>query len=1178
MLYYGLMRLQIFKSLILEKGETCTMKTRHIFWRVGKVTLALTVIIGMLTAAYLPQLAVKAAKADQTNGSALLLNEKFFYMKDGSLGTLSGWRVDATGGSFSQVSGAGVLLKDTSKEAGIQLQKEFIQQTGNVVTAEIVYSRTGTLSTTFMLLNGERPVVKVGTLGKYVGYCASDGSFVKLWEYDQKSNLKLVLDLSKYTFDIYSAGILMAKGLPFFSKQNTIDSVLFSTSAEEVGNAQISNVRVYTGYAVNDTFTSSFENSLPTYWETTGAGKAATLSQTAHGATDAMVLRLTNADNGTTSLTRSFDKVKEKTVVQFLTMNKTVGNGTAIQLLNGTTAVAEIAVKDNVWSYKDGNTYKAMSYIGSNGKTFQVSFKGNMWFSFRFVVDPVTGKADLYANYKLIASGLSIPKGGLDALRFTTAEGADADIWLEDVEVFAFNELASDYVEKPRVPEKTTDTLIGFQSCNINITGQHVGWEAVMSQPAAEPLLGYFEESNSEVWDWYIKYQVEHGADFMLWCWNENYHSNFMDPLVSQLYAYYFEAYCYSEYSNYLKFALQVGGASGHNFDNYVNNLIPFWIQYYFTDPRYQLIDNRPIIGFIDWWELEKDLGEAKTKEFLAILDEECRKAGFDGVYTLCQNQAADDALRLGFDAAYSYNGYQNWEDSKAYNESSYNKLKNSDTDWIPTLSVGWSPECWDQKDKIGVQNNRMDPNDFDKFVKWMKTFSDSMPKDSLSSKMILVDNWNEIAEGHAIQPSKTYGFAYLESIADTFTTVTDMKSLRVIPTQTQLSRLNTQFPKTWNGMKWDFDFGENVTQFWLPGGGTWDFRADSMGHLQGVVAAESGNDGYIEVLDGQHIDAAADSIVLSIKNTGDMDSLKVYFKTDTSTEFSEDKSFHIALRQEDEYYSTYVIDASANKKWKGTITQLRLQFLVPTGGAGGSFYIDYIHLLKECNLEPTPLAGKTIEKLRLAYSYEFLEPADYYNTPVYQDFTNTANAGIVATISGRVSGRAVEGYTVRLDAAQPIKLTSGGFTLKNVALGKHTLYVYDDEGLLVSRRQFQVKLGNKELYSDGVLTITADGKAPLLVVTLSGLPSGVTVPNMPSTSITTSTTTISSSTNSTNDATSTENTNTASEVITSSTTISSELSAISNSVSPWIFIGIGALLVLVGVVIVVLVIIKRKK
>lgn len=1040
-------------------------------------------------AAYVPATVMAKTEGSQpvSSGAISLMEEDFFYL--GSDKVISGWIVDSTGGSYNNTTTSGLAIKDDSAEAAVQLRKEFLRQTNNLITVETSFKKSGTFSVSFMVMDGDVPVIKVGTMGKHFGYCAEDGSFVNLWEFTGDGRIKMEIDLKMQKYAIYQDGILVKVDLPFFSNTHSADGVLFRTSTEEIGGVRLESVRVYTGYQVYDSFMSAGEDVLPTGWTVEDGGSAATVMQTAHGAREAMVLRVHSGGAAGTVATRAFEKTTAKTVAEILLMTDTAGENTAVRLMNGTTEVVKLFVNNGVWSYMDGSTAQKMTYKGHNGN-IAIDARAASWYNFRVLLDPATGKADIYANYKLVASGIRVPKGGLDALRFVTAQDENAGIWLEDVRVYAYSELPEDYVEVPVVPKKTTSARVGMQTFNAWDNGKHIGWDPVTCTPSVDMPLGYYNESSTEACDWQIKYMVEHGVDFMFVDWYEYFDFNGADPMVEPAYGFFYDGYFYSEYSEYLNFAIQVF-APYYNMENYVDHIVPYWFRYYFNDPRYEVIDNKPVIGFGELDNLAETLGGLdKVTELLDYINAECIKAGFDGAYFLTINNTTSSRIvDAGFDGTYWYAmGNVPWTEMKNANQSAYNKFKATTCALIPTLSVGWSDESWHMSEGT-APDRRMDVKDFDAFCQWMKGFLQEVPEDSITSKIVVLDNWNEYAEGHSIMPTYKRGFGYLDAIGKAFTATADFTKLNTVPTEKQRDRLNTYFPKSWDRRVWEFDYGTSVTEFWSGGSGITGLCSDAKGHMQGVVSYDYGAGEYIQCLEGQHIDASKKKLVISMMNTTDVTGMKVYFTTEASTEFSEDKSFSLALKSEDEYYSTYVVDVGANSKWKGTITQLRLHFMMEEGQIGGNFYIDYIRLLENSDLKATPALGAPIESLVIPFEYELLEAADYYAKPLVQSMNAAMNSGLTITLTGAVTGRDVSGYTIRLDGGAELTLSTGTFQFKNVALGQHTFYIYDTEGFLIAKRRFTIKEGNTAGYSDGVLTVTAAGKKGEMALTISNLP-----------------------------------------------------------------------------------------
>jgi len=69
-----------------------------------------------------------------------------------------------------------------------------------------------------------------------------------------------------------------------------------------------------------------------------------------------------------------------------------------------------------------------------------------------------------------------------------------------------------------------------------------------------------------------------------------------------------------------------------------------------------------------------------------------------------------------------------------------------------------------DQRDRLHSSTIRNQPGD-------RRDTAPVGPRDpaALESRMILIDSWNEYAEGHYISPTRQYGFGYLDAIRQVF-------------------------------------------------------------------------------------------------------------------------------------------------------------------------------------------------------------------------------------------------------------------------------------------------------------------------------------------------------------------------------------------------------------------------
>ena len=81
----------------------------------------------------------------------------------------------------------------------------------------------------------------------------------------------------------------------------------------------------------------------------------------------------------------------------------------------------------------------------------------------------------------------------------------------------------------------------------------------------------------------------------------------------------------------------------------------------------------------------------------------------------------------------------------------------------IVTVSQGWTG--WHNEGPL----YRLPPAEFEGLLRQAKAILATMPQQSLSSKLLLLDNWNEWSEGHYLAPHRQYGFGYLDAIRRVF-------------------------------------------------------------------------------------------------------------------------------------------------------------------------------------------------------------------------------------------------------------------------------------------------------------------------------------------------------------------------------------------------------------------------
>jgi len=155
-----------------------------------------------------------------------------------------------------------------------------------------------------------------------------------------------------------------------------------------------------------------------------------------------------------------------------------------------------------------------------------------------------------------------------------------------------------------------------------------------------------------------------------------------------------------------------------------------------------------------------------------------CREAGFDGLYLLGEYRGLDPKhlelmKSLGLDYTFAYCWYVHGSPppEKAMQSQMESIRKTQELNILPqvvTVSQAWSG--WRDEGSIW----KIPPPQFEDLMRQAKEFTATLPKDQLGSRMLLLDNWNEWAEGHYIAPYREHGFGYLDAVRRVFATTTE--------------------------------------------------------------------------------------------------------------------------------------------------------------------------------------------------------------------------------------------------------------------------------------------------------------------------------------------------------------------------------------------------------------------
>ena len=368
------------------------------------------------------------------------------------------------------------------------------------------------------------------------------------------------------------------------------------------------------------------------------------------------------------------------------------------------------------------------------------------------------------------------------------------------------------YIPTPVSPS-TGDYLVGAFHCPLwypeptGVYGLPTIWNPFKNKYSERiPVLGMYNENNPEIIDWEIKYAAEHGISFFADCWFRNASNPGKSPVTGFL-DHWSRRYDEAQFKDHVKLSLlyenenpagqnasgtslgAVGATAAQRKADFLNNLVPYWIESYFKKSYYLKVEgNKPYFGIIGFNKFVSDMGsEAEAIDAITQFRQQVVAAGFSGLFLYTQYvQNPTTAVlaatqRLGFDAITSYHmitftgqvpmaNYKSQSTLTAAQEAYWPMMKSASgvANCYPTVSMGWNSVPWGGSPLVDWM---LTPVSFASVCAKAKSFVDKTDNITYGPKIIMLDNWNEFAEGHYIAPTQKYGFQYLDAVHSSFAT-----------------------------------------------------------------------------------------------------------------------------------------------------------------------------------------------------------------------------------------------------------------------------------------------------------------------------------------------------------------------------------------------------------------------
>lgn len=691
---------------------------------------------------------------------------------------LSGWEVDRRGGSLAfqpnchYPEGFGFhsdwfKLVDTRTNAAVVLAHQIAHQTNGTLTLEFRFRLPVPMEgARWQLRDLDQTAVGLVTTNDTLCLETAAGRAIPLSRLDlgRDYGVRVVADLDAQTADVAVDGAWKVREAAFVRPVRSIDFVRVETGGAATGELFLNPVNVFKGYRVNETFVACAPDTAPADWELVQTRVEAFECGTRP---DIYSLKLAAAAGRGALARRTFAPLRSRTVFTCRFLVPEPRDGVTVGLEDGTAGVRLVTRGGDLCGLD----------ADSRPVPLVRHFRTNLWYTLKVLADPQTGTADWWVNGKSVAARATFASKSkaFEAVRFETGPGTVA--WIDDVQVYPWRDYPEDYVPEPKPVAANSGLLLGVQSCNLWREGTaYAGWDYVRPyRHQREPYLGWYDEGHPEATDWEIKWQVEHGIGFEQHCWyrpNNAIGHPIKDGVLDHG---LIEGLFNARYSHLKKFTIMYTneGAGETDAADWRAHLIPYWIEYFFKDPRYLKLDGRPVFAIYHLDHFTRMFGGVEgARQAIRTLRDEVAAAGFPGIVLLMEDRTADPArLRtlkaVGADACYAYTwGTPDAAVQRARNLAQRDGAAAAGLASLTSLSMGWDREAWGVK-----EGGWLPAQEYEALANWARDeFIPTLADGSLGRQFVMLANWNEFGEGHFLMPSTLAGFGYLEALRAVFT------------------------------------------------------------------------------------------------------------------------------------------------------------------------------------------------------------------------------------------------------------------------------------------------------------------------------------------------------------------------------------------------------------------------
>ena len=659
-------------------------------------------------------------------------------------------------------------------------------------------------------------------------------------------------------------------------------------------------------------------------------------------------------------------------------------DGLAFSLEAGDTQVFGVHTKENAFYTADGR--------------FLRRFTPNVWQCIRLETDAAEGHITVKIDGKVCGTFpfcfADAPEKP-DGVCITFAPKTDGTLCFADI-VCEEACAKPDYCPEPEAV-RHPEYEVGINVCNMWREGHHFGWDRITYFEANTPLIGPYDEGNPEVADWEIKFMTEHGITFEHFCWY------CPDPLInfpikrSRMDAALRDGFMNARYSDKMKFIIMWENNTYSNTDPeaFKEYVWKYWCEYFFTDKRYLVIDNKPLLSLWSFNFVKHWGGEEKAHEIIAFMNEDIKKYGFDGILLMATAMGGAERYKemsKYCDVSYAYHfgsgAYDPDSQMASIDQINGYHDKDGQMPFVQTASVGFNACPWHGAE---ARVPLITPENFEKVLRYIKKRNDDVPASEKTwhQKLFMMATWNEYGEGTYIMPAGVHGFGYLDAIRAVFVPERG-KCDNLLPQGEALDRLcrlrvkdrvmirrlgyePSEEEQAANTLVNVFDFSKACAEneLWEPYNAAAEFMCTGT-HKTLAPTAITHEHYSIRTTPERFNEKAAcfSHIRVRLRSPEKNAAIRIAFLTDTEKRWASNKCTGAQKIEASETFADYTFCMSTMKTWCGDITDLRIDNMVRTPVEIAE--IAFMTYTEPAGGDPTVYVGG--EKLRLAFRPYFAE------------------------------------------------------------------------------------------------------------------------------------------------------------------------------------------------------------